>query len=75
MYIEQAINKMRRCKTPLIFRCKKRYYCMLDGCLMRVFINDKNEPRILGVANINGAEFISEWDETTLKLVLDYKYE
>ena len=48
---------------------------MREGCLMRVFINDKNEPRILGVANINGAEFISEWDETTLKLVLDYKYE
>lgn len=43
---------------------------------MRVFINDLNLPQILGVANINGADFITEdWEETTLKLVLDYKYE
>lgn len=74
--IEQAVRIMRRHKEPKVFRCKKRYYCMIEDCLMRVFINDLNLPQILGVANLKGTDFITEdWEETKFKLVLDYKYE
>ena len=73
--IEEALKIMRR-KKERIFRCKRRYYCIIEGCLMRVFINEINQPRIFGVANMNGADFLTEdWEETNLKLVRDYGYE
>ena len=69
--IEQAIPKMRRWPKT-IYRCKKRYYCMIDHCLYRIYINEFNQPKILGVANLSGADFITDaWQETTLKLVED----
>lgn len=72
MRIEEATKIMRKGK---VFRCKRRYYTIIDNCLFRLYRRDPYEKyvRIYGVANLNGQDFATgEWEEMhSLVLVTD----
>lgn len=69
MKIEEALKGMRKQK---VYRCKRRYYSIVEECLYRLYRRDPYEKyvRILGVANLNGQDFATDEWEKCDKLVL-----
>lgn len=69
MKIEETIKGMRQKK---VYRCKRRYYTIIDDCLYRLYRRDPKDEyvRILGVANLCGQDFATKEWEYCDKLVL-----